>query len=392
MVQGMNLWYLGVAFEVVSTMSGTIGKQLIRLSETRKRKNPGFANICFYAGLVVNTVCGPLLDMAAYSFAAQSLIAPFGGLDVVWNAFLAPCILKEQLTRRRSIGCGLIVVGTALCGVFGNHEDSEYTLEYIEYTLVNVRVLIYALVFVVWFLINRFFLMRFPQGSAVRGVSLGCTAGTIAGNMFCVKAAIELIQRSIHEQEGEIWLHWLPYVLLLGAVFFALTNVVYMTRGLLEYEALFMVTIYEGSMIVSGCVSGAVVLMDLRGLEAWRVFLYSLGVVIIVLGMYVIFSQEAMNRSSLIAGKASIEPSAQPSPLLDPTVVQQRSLHAVCSPMASPGPLRERRHTDPVSLSPHSDVTRNLDFKDGDGSAEAVEEGGQARPRAQSAPVQLATL
>lgn len=301
------MWYIGVALEIVSTMSGTIGKQLIRLSEVRKTKNPGFSNMAYWAGIVINTAVGPIIDMAAYSFAPQSLIAPFGGLDVVWNAMLAPYLLNEKLTKRRIAGSVLIVLGTILAGCMGNHKDSEYTLEYLEDTLINFRVLIYFLAFSVWFLLNRCFLMRRPVGSAIRGVSLGCTAGTIAGNMFCVKAVVELVQTSIRDQDSEVWLHWLPYAMLAGAIFFALSNVVYMTRGLKEYEALFMVTIYEGSMIVANCLSGAIVLQDLRTLEAWRVSLYSLSILIICLGMYVIFSQEAMNKSSLYAGTASIE-------------------------------------------------------------------------------------
>mmetsp|Transcript_43215 Transcript_43215/g.92215 ORF Transcript_43215/g.92215 Transcript_43215/m.92215 type:complete len:451 (+) Transcript_43215:165-1517(+) len=307
MSDGPNLWYIGVGLEIVSTMSGTIGKQLIRLSELTKGKSAHLAKMIMIAGLVINTAVGPIVDMGAYSFASQSLIAPFGGLDVVWNALLAPFLLDEKLTWRRIVGCVLIMIGTGMAGCFGNHEDAEYTLEYLEETLLHVRVLIYFLVFFAWFLLNRFCLMNFPVGNAIRGVSLGCTAGTIAGNMFCVKAAIELIQRSINMQEGEIWLHWLPYVMLVGAVFFALTNVIYMTKGLQEFEALFMVTIYEGSMIVSGCVSGAIVLKDLRALEAWRIGLYSIGILTIVLGMYVIFSQEVLSRSSLAAGSASIE-------------------------------------------------------------------------------------
>jgi len=301
-----ELWYVGILLEVVSTMSGTIGKQLIRASELLKKRNPAISSTTYYIGIAVNTVVGPILDMAAYSFAAQSLIAPFGGLDVVWNALLAPYTLNEELTPRRAIGCALIVVGATMAGCFGNHLDAEYTVEYLEETFVNVRVLAYGSAFFAWFLFNRFVLMRKEVGSAIRGISLGCTAGTIAGNMFCVKAAVELIQRSIHEQDGEIWLHWLPYVSLLGAAFFALSNVVYMTRGLQEYETLFMVTIYEGSMIVSGCVSGAIVLLDMRGIESWRVGLYSLSVLIVISGMYVIFSQEKMSRSSHLTGKASI--------------------------------------------------------------------------------------
>lgn len=37
-------------------------------------------NLRFRVGLVTNTAVGPLIDVAAYSFAPQSLVAPFGGL------------------------------------------------------------------------------------------------------------------------------------------------------------------------------------------------------------------------------------------------------------------------------------------------------------------------
>lgn len=317
MAPSNDLWYVGVLLEILSTMSGTIGKQLIRLSELKKRSNPKKAKAAFYMGLVVNTLCGPIIDMAAYSFASQSLIAPFGGLDVVWNAMLAPYLLRETLSFKRAAGCALILLGTTFCGAFGNHADKEYSIEYLEETFVNFRVLAYFICFFLWFLLNRFITLSAPRESAIRGVSLGCTAGTIAGNMFCVKAAIELIQLSIHDQDGTIWLHWMPYVMLLGAVFFATSNVVFMTQGLAQYEALFMVTIYEGSMIVSNCISGSIVLLDMKGMEAWRIALYFTGVAVIMFGMYVIFSEESKSQSSLMAGKASIEidePSCPESP------------------------------------------------------------------------------
>jgi len=301
-------WMLGVALEVVSTMSGTVGKQLIRLSELRKSSNPQFAKGAFYGGLLVNTLCGPALDMAAYSFAPQSLIAPFGGLDVVWNALTAPYLLQETLTFRRALGCCLICVGTVMAGSFGSHTDPVYTVEYLEDLLISWRVLAYCLLFSIWFAFNVLVLQKRSKGSVIRGVSLGVTAGTIAGNMFCVKAAVEIIQYSIDEDTGEPWKHWLIYVILLGAAFFAITNVKYMTTGLQEYEALFMVTVYEGSMIVSNCISGSLVLLDLRKLEAWRILFYFLSVVIIIFGMGVVCSNEMMNKSSLASGKASIEP------------------------------------------------------------------------------------
>lgn len=311
----------------------------------------------YYIGLFVNTIVGPILDMAAYSFAAQSLIAPFGGLDVVWNALLAPVTLDEKLTPRRAAGCALILLGATMAGCFGNHTEAQYSIDYLEETFVNVRVLAYALIFFAWFLLNRFVLMRREVGSVTRGISLGCTAGTIAGNMVCVKAAIELIQLSIHEQDSNVWLHWLPYVSLVGAAFFALTNVVYLTKGLQEYEALFMVTIYEGSMIISGCVSGAVVLLEMRDVEFWRVGLYSLSVLIVISGMYVIFSEEQISRSSRLKGTASIvtedvrlTPPAESFTavgFLDQYPVNDMSLN-----MASPANCQEDAHSEAQNRNP----------------------------------------
>jgi len=298
---------VGVIMAIGNTVLGTAGKQLIRMSELAKRERPRMSRVFITLGLFTNSVVGPLIDMAAYSFAPQSLIAPFCGLDVVWNAALAPYILREKLTRARALGCFIIVIGTTFAGVFGNHVESEYTLEYLEDLLIKPRVAIYLGCFLVWFLLNRFFFMRFPAGSVVRGISLGLTAGTVAGNMFCVKAAMELIQRSISGPDPSIWLHWLPYVVLAGAVFFAVSTVFYMTAGLQEFEALFMVTIFEGSGIVSGCFSGSIVLLDMNGLEAWRVGMYWSGVGIIVIGMYVIFQDEAKQGSSLLSGTASIQ-------------------------------------------------------------------------------------
>jgi len=127
--------------------------------------------------------------------------------------------------------------------------------------------------------------MRRPRGDILRGLSLGVTAGSIAGNMFCAKAGVELIERSMWKGDAEVWTHWLTYATWIGAIFFALTNLIFMTRGLLEFESLFMVTIYEGTTIVCNSMSAGVVLLELDGLESWRVASYILCVLVICGGM-----------------------------------------------------------------------------------------------------------
>jgi len=285
---------IGVGLEVLSTLSGTAGKQLIRFSELHKRRAPRSAKVTFTLGLIINTIAGPVLDMGAYSFAPQSLIAPFGGLDVIWNAALAPYILKEKLTRSRLAACALIFLGTLSSAAFGSHSEEEYTIEMLEEKLVDWRCIVYFVVFAAWILFNVLVPMRRPKGDIIRGMSLGMTAGTLAGNMFCVKAFVELVETSIRTGDGEIWLHWLPYASLAGAAFFALSNVGFMTRGLLEFEALFMVTIYEGSMVFSNCLSASVILLELNDLEWWRVAGYCLCMALVLAGMFEVTRAEAM--------------------------------------------------------------------------------------------------
>lgn len=328
------MWWFGIFLEVLSTLLGTVGKQLVRFSELVKATRPRQSRLLFMLGLFVNTICGPAIDMAAYSFAPQSLIAPFGGLDVVWNAVCAPFLLNEKLTLRRGAGCVLIVIGTVTAGVFGSHKDEEYTVEYLEDVLINYRVLIYLGIFLVWYLFNVCFLMRRARGNPLRGISLGMTAGTIAGNMFCVKAAVEIIQYCIDNWTTSPMSHWLPYVVFSGALFFSLWNLIYMTRGLQEFEALFMVTVYEGSMIVSGCISGSVVLLDLKDLEEWRIVVYCLSVSFVALGMAVVFSNETLTLP--VADR-----NAQAQPESDPPDAK----HVVCVGIVPGTQLAEPRGT-----------------------------------------------
>lgn len=301
-----GLWYIGIGLQLLSSFVGYTGKALLRLSELNSKKSPLKSKVLFRTGFITHFVCAPIVDISAYSFAPQSLIAPFGGFDVVWNAMFGPFLLKEKLTRGRALGSFLVMCGSITSGVFGNHHDPEYTVEYVESTLVNVRVLIYFSIFFCWFLFNRFVLIKRPEGSLMRGMALAWTGGSIAGNMWCVKIAIEIVQTSIAQNDAEPWKTWVPYVAILGAAFFGVTNAQYVTLALQHYQAFLVIPIIEGSMILSASISGAIVLLDVRGLPAWRILCYSLAVCVVICGMYVIFKEEASTHSSMFAGNASI--------------------------------------------------------------------------------------
>lgn len=296
-----NLVWVGIGLGVFASMTGTIGKQMLRLSGVlEKQKLKYNAKVALTVGLLLNALVGPLVDMASYAFAPQSIIAPLAGLDVVWNTITAPCTLGEKLTYPVIFGVILIATGATGTSFFGNREDTAYTVELLKDKFARWEVAGYGIVLAVWLSFNIVFLQKrnlkpeediisqpseiskdssfmYVKGDltdTIRGLSLGMTAGSIAGNMFCVKGFIELVQASIKEQNSSIWADWLPYVLLVGAVVFAVSNLFFLTKATREYEALFMGAVFEGTAIVCGAVSGVIVYSDLDALEWYQRIMY----------------------------------------------------------------------------------------------------------------------
>jgi len=216
---------------------------------------------------------------------------------VVWNTLIAPFTLDEKLTPTLLVGVALIAAGATGTSFFGNHEDQEYTLQVVQDKFFRPAVGIYLCFLALWAAFNILVLQKrsnaqdgepWQPGHPIRGLSLGMTAGSIAGNMFCVKAFVELVETSIRRKDSGIWRHWLPYVTLLMAVFFALSNVYFLQKAVREYEALFMGAVFEGTLIISACISGFVVFDDADNLKWWELLLYWLMLFGMVVGILLV--------------------------------------------------------------------------------------------------------
>eukprot|EP00405_Crypthecodinium_cohnii_P040084 CAMPEP_0206554880 /NCGR_PEP_ID=MMETSP0325_2-20121206/17447_1 /ASSEMBLY_ACC=CAM_ASM_000347 /TAXON_ID=2866 /ORGANISM="Crypthecodinium cohnii, Strain Seligo" /LENGTH=368 /DNA_ID=CAMNT_0054055045 /DNA_START=94 /DNA_END=1200 /DNA_ORIENTATION=+ len=282
-------------------MVGTAGKQLV--SHSGRAETLRAARLFKYSGLFITTVIGPVLDLAAYSFAPQGIIAPLVGLDIVWNTFTAPFTLGEHLTRRHILGSGMVFVGAASSSVFGPHDEEEASLERMQQIFLSWRFVAYILTFGSLLIVSLTTIASSPcNGNKARGVALGATAGGIAGNMFFVSAGGSLIRHTVSTGDYSAWASWLPYTVVCCAIMVAVSNIPFMTKGLQEYEALFMVTLFEGSHIVVACISGAWVLDELSKTVVERV-IYWFCVLMIVFGLIII--QTTSNRRRPVDGAES---------------------------------------------------------------------------------------
>eukprot|EP00966_Prymnesium_polylepis_P048233 1117140-Prymnesium_polylepis.1 len=68
------VWAVGIALEGVATLAGCIGKQMLRYAVLSRN------NSFYLVGVVLVSVIDPIFDLSAYTFAAQSIIAPCAGM------------------------------------------------------------------------------------------------------------------------------------------------------------------------------------------------------------------------------------------------------------------------------------------------------------------------
>ena len=172
----------------------------------------------------------------------------------VHRGFSSTCFFKVTLTLNpcRLIASVIISI-TAACSIAfkdRNEDEEVWTLETAEDILLRWSVLFYCFVFALWFLLNLWLRKRSAKGSVLRGFSLGATAGSMAGNMWCTRLAAVFAADCASAHVCGPWGHWLPWLVLTGAVFFAAANVPYMAKGMKKYEALYIVTVFQGSNII----------------------------------------------------------------------------------------------------------------------------------------------
>ncbi|KAF0697479.1 Aste57867_11837 [Aphanomyces stellatus] len=292
-------WPLGLSLSFIASIVGVLGKVMLKLSF---RPGPLLSvqsaeSKCWWGtGMLLIVVVNPVLCIAALKFAPQSLLSPMGGMCVVWNTVFSPTILHEILRPRDILGAAIIFVGCIVVGVVGSHETHDIPLDQLASHFTSAPFLVYLSLFVLLlvFLTRQAvpaMLMAWDGDDPTNSytsvwcrASLASLAGSISGQMFCLCALLRLTKN--HAQD--VLTSPLVYVVAAAALAIALTGLYLLNMALKLYDALFVIYIYEATLLVGGAISGICFFGDMQSLELWHWIVYGVGVALIVVGICVI--------------------------------------------------------------------------------------------------------
>ncbi|KAK5807034.1 hypothetical protein VI817_001292 [Penicillium citrinum] len=308
---------VGIIVGLISTSLQAIGLTLQRKShllEDEKPlydvRRPPYKRRRWQLGMtmfVISNIVGSTIQITTLPLPVLSTLQASG---LVFNTIFATLILGEPFTRYSFAGTFLVCIGAILIATFGAIGEPAHTLNQLLKLLHGQPFLIWmvaTLVLVVLILIGSKLLKTCLPGSRskpvagghftahnlraqsrmklFRGMCYGSVSGILsAHSLLLAKSAVELLVRTIVDRVNQ-FNRWQSWVILLGMIFLALTQLFYLHRGLKLCSTSvlypFVFCIYNVIAIMDGLIYFRQ-LGDLSGLHAG---LIALGTVILLAGV-----------------------------------------------------------------------------------------------------------
>ncbi|KAK8102773.1 hypothetical protein PG984_015919 [Apiospora sp. TS-2023a] len=187
---------------------------------------------------VVSNILGSSIQISTLPLPVLSTLQAAG---LVFNSICATIILSEPFTRWSLWGTLLVSGGAVLIGIFGAIPSPAHSLK-------ELMVLMGRWQFILWMAFQTVivvsiavavdgisYLTSLSQNARfrfARGLAYGCISGILsAHSLLFAKSAVELILRTISDGENQ-FVHWQSWMIVLGLITLALTQLYYLHRGL----------------------------------------------------------------------------------------------------------------------------------------------------------------
>jgi drug/metabolite transporter (DMT)-like permease len=187
---------------------------------------------------IISNLVGSTIQITTLPLPVLSTLQASG---LVFNSICATLILGEPFTYWSLGGTLLVSSGAVLIAIFGAIPEPAHNLD-------QLLLLLGRRTFVIWMICQALmvaaiilvagFLSRIPNISSsprvrlLRGLAYGCISGILSAHSLLVaKSAVELLVRTIVDRINQ-FNRWQSWVILLGLVLLALTQLYYLHRGL----------------------------------------------------------------------------------------------------------------------------------------------------------------
>lgn len=239
---------IGIVVGLLSTCVQSIGLTLQRKShlledekEDENIRRPPYKRRRWQIGMtmfIISNLVGSTIQITTLPLPVLSTLQASG---LVFNTICASLILKECFTIWSFVGTALVAAGAVLIALFGALPEPSHTLQQLLDLLGRQQFILWmvgsflAIAFVLLSIVVLNRIHPHPQSHRLRvykGFAYGGISSILSAHSLLVaKSAVELLVRTIIDHKNQ-FNRWQSWVILLLLVFFALTQLYFLHRGL----------------------------------------------------------------------------------------------------------------------------------------------------------------
>ena len=313
-----EVWYVGVTLCITSNVLSPVGyilqkrstqpsTQLAETTVTAPSNKTSLSSQWLLGCLLV--LVSIVLSFLSSAFTAQSILAPLSSMALIVNMVACALLLGEKVSRLNLLSALLIVVGSVLSVVFGDHTDAVYTNDGLIDSFRTVGAILY---------ICLSFTLCLAIYAALRFLPLSATIAPPAGSkqphstkramlhalLYCVlagasgaqsdlfgKMVVELVSSTIQGEQQLLSPY--PYLYLVAMLVLTGLQVNFLSHGLVLSDALYCLPLYECVEILTSTVGAALLFGELDDSTVVQRLAFVVGLLSLLAGVAVMTLRSA---------------------------------------------------------------------------------------------------
>ncbi|GIL93388.1 hypothetical protein Vretimale_17472 [Volvox reticuliferus] len=239
------------------------------------------------------------MPLCCTAFAAQSLLAALGSLQLVCNVFFAYFVNHEAVTKLIILSTCCIIGGCVLLVVFGNQSSETYTVDQLihfytlpAYVVYLVMMAVFVFGFYVLYLHSKKVCRKRGECGFWYGlllVSYAIFSALLGSQSVLFGKSISVILRTTFTESNQLG-NWYTWVVLPLFTFTALFWVTRLNKGLRMFPAMIIVPLLQIAWTLFSIVSGMLYFQEYKGFTTLKAIMFPVGVLIVFIGVFILTS------------------------------------------------------------------------------------------------------
>jgi len=297
-VLGMPGWLVAVACSVLCSALTVVGFMMQKKAIAMPRKNwhiklgDMVLSPLWVGGLSIGVLVPIVLQVVSYSLAPMSLLTPLSGVTVALNTCLAPRLLGEQCQRFPDyVASALILLGTVLTTVAGDHSEVDYSLKAME-GLSTKAVFLVALAVLVLILLWSLYCMSALR-SDIEASAMARSSNPHLGHVLLpafAAAGCGCLANLMLKAFGEllkVGFSLSTFLMLVATAIPAVGQLNFVNRGLRLYQQTVFFPVYNALLVLTCTIYGLLFYREYAVLfrKSWPFACFALGLLSITFGV-----------------------------------------------------------------------------------------------------------